>query len=334
MKKLLLIPAAILASISSAWAVADNTVEVVFNGTSATVTVASNISSYVTVQSGTSSHVKIVQAESFAGVDATVDNTDGEIIYSLSGNSSDGEFYMEGSFKATVELNGLTLTNPSGPAIAIMNGKRIELSAKKGTVNTLTDGANDTYNGCFHCKGHTKLKGKGALTVVGNSRHAIYSKEYIEVKNLTLNVTSAVKDGIHCQEYFLMESGTVNISGAGDDGIQVELDGITSTGQTTDHEDEDTGNFYMTAGTLTISNCQGKAIKADGSITYSGGTQNFDTSNTETYTSVEALKAQTADAVASEVFDLNGRRMPSGARLGKGLYLVRKNGTVVKTLIR
>ena len=334
MKKLLLIPAAILASISSAWAVADNTVEVVFNGTSATVTVASNISSYVTVQSGTSSHVKIVQAESFAGVDATVDNTDGEIIYSLSGNSSDGEFYMEGSFKATVELNGLTLTNPSGPAIAIMNGKRIELSAKKGTVNTLTDGANDTYNGCFHCKGHTKLKGKGALTVVGNSRHAIYSKEYIEVKNLTLNVTSAVKDGIHCQEYFLMESGTVNISGAGDDGIQVELDGITSTGQTTDHEDEDTGNFYMTAGTLTISNCQGKAIKADGSITYSGGTQNFDTSNTETYTSVEALKAQTTDAVAGEVFDLNGCRMPSGARLGKGLYLVRKNGTVVKTLIR
>ena len=334
MKKLLLIPVAILASISSAWAVADNTVEVVFNGTSATVTVASNISSYVTVQSGTSSHVKIVQAESFAGVDATVDNTDGEIIYSLSGNSSDGEFYMEGSFKATVELNGLTLTNPSGPAIAIMNGKRIELSAKKGTVNTLTDGANDTYNGCFHCKGHTKFKGKGSLTVVGNSRHAIYSKEYIEVKNLTLNVTSAVKDGIHCQEYFLMESGTVNISGAGDDGIQVELDGITSTGQTTDHEDEDTGNFYMTAGTLTISNCQGKAIKADGSITYSGGTQNFDTSNTETYTSVEALKAQTADAVAGEVFDLNGRRMPSDARLGKGLYLVRKNGTVVKTLIR
>ena len=42
-------------------------------------------------------------------------------------------------------------------------GKRVALSAQKGTTNALADGANDAYNGCYHCKGHTKLKGKGVL---------------------------------------------------------------------------------------------------------------------------------------------------------------------------
>ena len=151
MKKLLLLAAVLLSGLTAAHAQTDNTVTIAYNGNSATVTVASNISSYVTVQSGTSSHVKLVQSES---VDALV----GEITYTLSGSSTDGEFYMEGSYKASVELNGLTLTNPSGPAINIQNGKRIKLSAKNGTVSTLTDGVNADYNGCVHCKGHLELQ--------------------------------------------------------------------------------------------------------------------------------------------------------------------------------
>ena len=53
--------------------------------------------------------------------------------------------------------------------------------------------------------------------------------------------------GISCNEYFLMESGSINISGTGDDGIQADLDGDTSTGMTTNHEDEDSGNGYLNA---------------------------------------------------------------------------------------
>lgn len=318
-----------LAVALNANAIDKNTVNIVYNGTTATVTVASNISSYVTVTSGTSSHVKIVQSADFAGVDANSDNEDGEIIYSLSGTSTDGEFYMEGSFKATVELNSLTLTNPSGPAINIQDGKRIEVSAKKGTVNNLTDGANDTYNGCLHCKGHTKLKGKGTLNITGNSKHAVYSKEYLEIKNLTLNITAAKKDAIHCKEYFLMESGTVNITGATEDGIQVELDGTTSTGITANHEDEDTGNFYQEGGTLTISGYGGKAIKADGSITYSGGTQNFNTSDTSAATGISQIENEaSADAT---YYNLQGRKIIT---ISKGLYIFKNGNTTKKILVR
>ena len=336
MKKTLLTLLAATAFVSNMLAIEANTVEIVYSGTTATVTVASNISSYVAVSSGTSSHVKLVQAANFAGVDATVDNEDGEIIYVLSGSSADGEFYMEGAYKATVELNGLTLTNPSGPAINIQNGKRIELSAKKGTVSTISDGANDTYNGCYHCKGHTKLKGKGTLNVAGNSKHAIYSKEYIEVKNLTLNITSAVKDAMHCKEYFLMESGTVNISGSCDDGIQVELDGLTSTGTTTEHEDEDSGNFYMTGGTLTISGYQGKAVKADGTLTLSGGSRNFTVADCEENALADGISTVDAelDAAADKVYTLGGRQLPAGSKLQPGIYVVSRDGHLVKTVVK
>ena len=272
-----------------------------------------------------------MQDANFEGVDKNIDNEDGEIIYNLSGTSTDGEFYLEGSYKCTVEFNGVNLTNPQGPAVNIQNGKRIAVSVKKDKTSTLTDGANENYNGALHIKGHTKFKGKGTLNVVGNSKHGIYSKEYIEIKNCNINVTAAVKDGIHCKEYFLMESGNVSINGAGDDGIQVELDGNTSTGQMPSHEDEDSGNFYMTGGTLTIANCEGKNIKADGVIKYNGGTQDFDKESTEEYAGIENISS-TKRQLIDGIYDLQGRRL-SAVPQHRCIYILIENG-VAKKLIR
>ena len=312
-------------------AIEDNTVEVIFNGTSATVNIANNISSYVTNQSGSSSHVKLVQSESFSGINASADNEDGEIIYVLSGSTSNGEFYLEGAFKCTVELSGVSITNPSGPAINVQNGKRVSVSIKKSTTNTLTDGANEDYNGAFHSKGHTKFKGKGTLNVVGNSKHGIYSKEYLEIKNCNINITKTVKDGIHCKEYFFMESGNVSISGAGDDGIQVELSGNASTGAMPQHEEEDSGNFYMANGTLTISNYEGKAIVADGTITYSGGTQNFDTSDTKILAGIEDIQASKPSRIQDGIYDLQGRKLQAAPQ-HRCIYIIVENGQAKKVI--
>ncbi|MBR6121048.1 MAG: carbohydrate-binding domain-containing protein [Prevotella sp.] len=314
-----------MAFVVTASAINANTVEIVYNGNTAIVNVALNISSYVTVESGTSSHVRIVQDSLFAGVDKSLDNEDGEIIYLLSGSSSDGEFYLEGSYKASVQLKGLTLTNPSGPAINIQDGKRINLSVKKNTTATLADGVNEDYNGCVHCKGHLKLQGSGTLNVSSVSRHAIYSKEYLELKNLTLNITAAKKDGIHCKEYMLMSSGTVTINGVEDDGIQVELANAAVTGITTGHEDENTANFYMTGGKLTIGSCPGNTIKTDGVIKATGGTRNFDASTTQEYAGIDGVELLSRQP-STALYDLLGRKATSRS---KGILLRKSGGKIL-----
>ena len=256
--------------------VTDNLVTVAYNGSSATVTVAGNVAQYLTIeQSG--AHVSITQSSDLAE----------EITYTLSGTSTDGEFYMAGSYKATIELNGLTLTNTtpvySGAAIHIQNGKRIKVKPITGTTSTLTDAASGSQKGCIYIKGHAEFAQKGTLNVVGNVKHGIKTGEYISIKNATVNVTSAVGDGINCGQYFLMESGAITIYGTGDDGIQCDIDDTdtypTGTGETTDHEDEDSGNVYVSGGTITV-NCAAtaaKGMKCEGDINITDGTINVTT---------------------------------------------------------
>ena len=263
--------------------VADNTVNIQYDGTSATVTVAGNVAQYVT-PTVSGAHVSIVQSDDLAE----------EITYTLSGTSADGEFYMSGSYKATVELNGLTLTNTtpvySGAAIHIQNGKRIKVKVVTGTTNTLCDASSGSQKGCLYVKGHAEFAQKGTLNIVGHVKHGIKTGEYMTLKNATINVTSAVGDGINTAGYFLMESGSVNISGTGDDGIQCDLDGDTSTGETADHEDEDSGNIYLEGGTvnITVTAKDTKGIKSTGELRISGGDINV------TATGGEGIESKTS----------------------------------------
>ena len=244
----------------------DDSVSVVYDGASAKIYVAGNIAQYLT-PAVSGAHVNIAAAETLAR----------EITYNLSGTSTDGEFYMSGSYKATVELDGLTLKNQnpvtSGAAVHIQNGKRIDIKVISGTENTLEDAATGSQKGCLYVKGHAEFKQKGTLNVIGNVKHGIKIGEYMTVNKATINVTSAVGDGISCSQYFLMESGEINISGTGDDGIQCELDGKTAVAASDDqHTDEDTGSFYLEGGQITVS-CDGtavKCIKGDGDFNISG----------------------------------------------------------------
>ncbi len=245
----------------------DNTVVVAYADGTATVTVAGNVACYVT-PTVSGAHVSIVQGSDVG------EDTCGEITYSLSGQSDDGSFYMDGSYKASIDLRGLALTNPSGAALDIDNGKRIDLSVKSGTENTLVDGASGSQKGCIDCKGHLELKGKGTLNVYGNTSHAIYAKEYVEMKNCTVNVLSAVKDGLNCNQYFLMESGELYISGVGDDAVQVSFK------DDEDRDEEDTGSITISGGTIvaSVTATASKGLKADGDVLISGGTVSVVTS--------------------------------------------------------
>jgi hypothetical protein len=277
-------------------AVEDNTVAVVYNGNTAAIAIAGNIAKYLTI-SVTGAHVNIAQSDDVAE----------EITYKLSGSSDDGEFYLSGSYTSTIELNGLTLTNTnpvtSGAAVHIQNGKRIKVKVQDGTTNTIADCANGSQKGAFYVKGHLEFSKSGVLNVIGNLKHAIKSGEYIELKEATLNVTSAQGDAINCAQYFLMKSGRITINGVTDDGIQCDIDDTDtgSTGETTDHEDEDSGNIYIEGGSITM-NIAGKAakgIKSEGDIIISGGTIDVTTTGHGKWDD-EDLKTKAAACLSSD----------------------------------
>ena len=243
--------------------VTDNTVDIVYNGDAATVKVAGNAMRYLDVTADGAA-VSISQHDDLAQ----------EISYILSGSSDDGSFYMDGSYKASVVLNGITLTSTTGAPMVIKNGKRISIEMQEGTVNTFVDSEGGEQKACIHVKGHTELKGPGTLNITGRSAHAFWGKEYVEVKKTagTINILGAVGDGFNVNQYFQMNGGTVNISGVGDDGIQVSYK--TDDDDNIEEGDDNTGEAVIKGGTLTISTTgdAAKGITSEGDFFMLGGT--------------------------------------------------------------
>jgi len=257
-----------------------NCVTVTYSGTSATVDIPSTISGVTSSVSG-------------AHVTLTSTNTSDEILYVVSGTSTNGSLTITGSYKMRIHLNGVNLTSLKGAPFVIDCGKRIEVKLMKGTTNTFVDNASGAQKACFYVKGHLELKGKGTLNVTGNTKHAIGVGEYLQLKSSTgtINVLGAVSDGIHCgkgvagteHNQFIMNGGTLNISGCGSDCIDADDYGamrINDGTITLDiSQDDGTGMkcdslFCLNGGDLTI-NVSGQisqGIRTNYNATFAGGT--------------------------------------------------------------
>jgi len=232
-------------------------VSVTYNGNTASVQIPSSIQ-------GVTAHI------SGAHVTLTSTNTSEELLYVLTGASSDGSFTLNGSYKTRIHLNGVSLTNMKGAPFDIECGKRIEVKLMKDTENTFIDCANGSQKGCFYTKGHLEIKGKGTLNVTGRTKHAICAKEYLQLKPSTgtVNVLGAVSDGIHCgkgssltSDYedcrFIMDGGTVNIRDCGSDCVDAD----------------DYGTIFVNGGTLSllVNQTDGTGLKADSLFHQNGG---------------------------------------------------------------
>ena len=238
-----------------------HTVYVTFSGETATVDLG-HAPDVVATTDG--AHVSIVST-----------NTKSELEFVLQGESSQGSLTYTGSLKCKFYLNGLNLTSDRGAAIDIQCGKRVDLILVSGTDNYLTDAAGGTQKAALYCKGHLEVEGSGSLTVKGNTKHAIASKEYMQLKKSTgsITVTGAVSDAMHVGQYFLMSGGSLNLTGQGGDGLQVEVVTL-SDDITPDPDKEDNGQMYIKGGTITIEAAADdvKGIKVPGNLTVSGGT--------------------------------------------------------------
>lgn len=248
-------------------------VNIVYDGTAATVTIPKCLTDSLICSSGTSSNVMLT----YVGVSD-------DIVYNVSGSSTDGSLVIKSDYKLTVNLNGVSLTSTKGEAMRFKCGKRVALVMADGSVNTFADtndngvtlDESDTHKACIYTKGHLEISGAGTLNVTGNYNHAIATKEYLKVKKTVtaINILAAANDAIHVGEYFQMNGGTLTIDGnTVNDGIQVEYK-TDDLGEKVD-DVENTGAVVINDGTInvTMSKTQDtKCIKADGDVTINGGT--------------------------------------------------------------
>lgn len=219
--------------------------------------------------------VNIINPYAYQGVDITVNNAqvtvnstfaNRDVIYYLSGTSSAGfcKFYSAKRFQ--LMMNGLNLTNTSGPAINIQSNKKVTVSLVAGSTSTLKDGTmylaapnGEDQKSTFFSEGQLIFGGTGNLNISSQISHAIASDEYIEINSGTITVTSAAKNGIRTQEGFRMNGGKLT---------------VTSTGNSING---DISYINITGGTITTTNTAVgvSAIKCDSTLSISGGTINI-----------------------------------------------------------
>jgi len=228
------------------------TIDIVYNGNQATVTIPSSIADVYVNSTAGSPNVDI-----YSGTSTT------EYCYRISGTTTAGSLTIQGNYKLTLELAGVDITSSTGAAINIECGKRIDVILDENTTNTLSDCSEGTQKAALYFTGHPEFKGAGTLNVTGNTKHAISAKEYLILKSSTgtINVLGAVSDGIHCGKgkenndncYFQMKGGTVNIEKVGNDCI----------------DSDDYGNMFIEGGelNLSVSTDGGAGLKCD-SILY------------------------------------------------------------------
>ena len=149
-------------------------------------------------------------------------------VYVLSG-SYEGMIVIEAGEEDKVQLvlENAVITNENGPAIYVRSADKVFITAAEGTVNTISDGSDynltdeDTaLDAAVFSKDDLTINGAGELTINGNYKHAVVSKDDLAVtaKALTVNAANV---GLNGKDSVKLSEAAVSIT-AGSDGIRSE----------------------------------------------------------------------------------------------------------------
>lgn len=167
-----------------------------------------------------------------------------------------------------IDLNGVTIENNENSPIFVEDCASIDISAKKNTKNYIVDNraaytADDNAQGkgaIMVYNGDLTLKGKGELSITANYYNGVHGKDDIDIKNLTLNVTS-INHAIRASDNLNIESGVITTVSGGD-GLKTTGSGLSSKGK-------QKGYINISGGTISI-NSWTDAISAGYNVVISG----------------------------------------------------------------
>ena len=211
--------------------------------------------------------------------------------YILSGEATDISIKVDApEKKVQLVLNGLTLNNSQGYAIYLREAKKVFLTLADGTENYISDAesyeitdGDTTVDGAIFSKADLTVNGKGSLTVNGNYKHGIDSKDDFICVNAKITITSKGM-GIGGKDCVKLKDASLTIN-AGSDAIRSYND-----------TDSAKGFVYIESGSYTLT-ALSDGIQAASVIKIADGT--FD------ITSGESLYSQSSGKGIKAVSDLN-----------------------------
>lgn len=191
--------------------------------------------------------------------------------YSLSGTLDNGQIVVDSAAKEPVQLllDGVSIHNESGAAIAVMDAEEVIVILADGSENQLSDGANyvfpsadeDEPNATLFSKTDMTISGNGALTVNANYNDAIASKDGLIISGGDFTINS-VDDGIRGRDYLIIQDGSFTISAQGD--------GLKSDNP----DDESRGYIKIEGGNLNIAS-DNDAVQAETDLIVEAGSLNL-----------------------------------------------------------
>ena len=243
------------------------------------ITLADNASSAETYTHESASGVSI------SGNDVTITQAG---TYVLSGNLTDGCVFVniDKEEKCQLVLNGASISNSDGPCIYVMAADKTFITLADGTQNTLVDGADYVLNedeeptATIFSKDDLTLNGTGALSIAGNYRHAVRSKDDLVITGGTY-VINAVEDALNGKDCLKICDGTFDIT-CGEDALKssndseegrgfVAIDGGDFTISAGDDAVHAETLMHITAGTVNVLMCyegyEGTVVRIDGGST-------------------------------------------------------------------
>lgn len=206
-------------------------------------------------------------------------------LFAVSGEMSEGQIVVDVDKTAypdgvvELDLMGVNLSNSSdSPIYVAAIGDEVQIVAKKGYDNTISDGTSytnaDGSAGAIYACDDIKFKGTGNLTVNGNCEDGIVCKNDIKIYNGNLTVNAAddgirgkdsVKIGNDGEADYSTLNITVNTKGG---------DGIKSTETDPSTSNKSYGIVTINGGTVDI-NAYADGIQAEQNVVINGGDINI-----------------------------------------------------------
>ncbi len=193
-------------------------------------------------------------------------NVDSGGTYVLSGSLQGGRLLINSPDDEPVRLvlNGADISSNDGPAIYVMNAKKLVVILAEGKTNSISDGgtyssvANDEngpHSAVFSMDDLTII-GNGTLNVNANYNNGIYSKDKLKIGGGIISV-KAEDDALVGRDCVLISGGKIDLNSK-DEGIK------------TTNNDVDKGFIQITGGSVKIVS-SGNAIDAESVIKIDGG---------------------------------------------------------------